>query len=168
MRRLVICLLALALLGSTAATAAAAPPLVWRTDVKYHGYKLLLPSNWRYRDASYPSDHSTYLWYDPANPLRKMIITMSGCVGCVDTNFDPHRPNPKGELPIDATGLYWISPWKLAFSGYVTDDPYPENGLVIVLQQQHAVAGSAIVQLWLPSSQHALATRILNSFSAHA
>lgn len=148
------------------ATAAAQPPLRWRTGA-YHAYRVLLPSTWRVRTASTVGDHVTYFWYDPTNPLRKMLVTISACVGCVETNFDPHRPNPKGELPEYTSGLYWISPWKLAFSAYTTDDPYPENGLVIVLSRNGNVAGSAITQLWLPQSQHRLATQILNSFSAH-
>jgi hypothetical protein len=153
----------------TAATAAAStqPRLTWRTG-QNNGYRVLLPSTWRYRNASYPSDHATYLWYDPTNPLRKLLVTVSGCIGCVETNFDPHRPNPKGELPSYATGLYWISPWKLAFSGYVNDDPFPANGLVVVLDYNGRVAGSAIAELWLPTSQHSLATRMLNSFSPRA
>lgn len=166
MRR-ALCLVILATLLLTATAAAAQPRLVWRTG-RYNSYRVVLPSTWRYRNASYPSDHSTYLWYDPANALRKLLITVSGCIGCVETNFDAHRPNPKGELPSYATGLYWISPWKLAFSGYVADDPYQANGLVVVLNRKGNVSGSEIAELWLPASQHSLATRILNSFSARA
>lgn len=87
--------------------------MTWRTG-RYNACRVLLPSTWRYRDASYPSDHSTDLWYDPSNPLCKLLVTVSGCI---ETDFDAHRPNPKGELPSYATGLYWTSPWKLAFSG---------------------------------------------------
>ena len=80
----------------------------------------------------------------------------------------PTARNPQGELPQYVQNTHWLSPWKLAFSAFTTDDPYPENGLVIVLDRGGNVAGSEIVQLWLPANQHALATQILNSFHAHA
>lgn len=122
----------------------------------------------RFRDESHPSDHATYLWYDPANPRLKMVVIVSGCLGCVEANLDPRRPDPAGDLPGSATSTYRISPWKLAFSGRIAGDPYPMNGLVVVLSRKGAVAGSEIVQLWLPKAQHALATTILNSFGTHS
>jgi hypothetical protein len=161
------CIAAAIALGLFANSASAMnQQLVWRSG-KFNAYRVLLPSSWRFRDASSPSDHATYLWYDPANPLHKLYVTVSGCVGCVETNLDPHRPNPQGELPQNTQHTHWLGPWKLAFSAFTTDNPYPENGLVIVLNRGGAVAGSEIVQLWLPESQHALATQILNSFRAH-
>jgi hypothetical protein len=36
------------------------------------GYTVALPASWQFRNASYPSDHATHLWYDPAHPLEKM------------------------------------------------------------------------------------------------
>jgi hypothetical protein len=158
---LVVATLALAVLP----IATAASPLRWRGHTKYQSYRVLLPPSWRFRDASYPSDHATFLWYDPTNPLRKLLVVVSGCVGCVSTNLDGRHPYPQGELPDEATNTYRISPWKLAFSGYTTDDPYPENGLVVVLAHGGRIVGSAIARLWLPQREHGLATRILNSFS---
>jgi hypothetical protein len=155
---------ALALPVATASGAATSPQLTWRGG-HYQGYRLLLPANWRYRNASYPSDHSTYLYWDPANALRKLIVVASGCVGCVSKNLDPNRPDPSGMLPDWASSTYRISPWKLAFSGYTNDDPYPANGLIVVNKYQGQVSGSMIAELWLPKSQHSLATTILNSFS---
>ena len=149
--------------GRPAHGASTSPRLVWRTP-KNGGYRVLLPSTWRFRDASYPSDHATHLWYDPANALRKLEVVISGCVGCVETNFDPHRPNPLAEVPQGATKKHWLSPWKVAFVNYALDDPYPANGIVVVLNRHGNVAGSAIAQLWLPSSEHATATAVLNSF----
>jgi hypothetical protein len=156
-------LLAVAALALPALAPAAPPRLVWRV-AKDGSYRVRLPATWRFRDASYPSDHSTHLWYDPANPLRKLLVVVSGCVGCVEKNFDPHRPNPAAEVPRGAT-TFRISPWKVAFSTYTSDDPYPENGVVVVLHRSAAIDGSAIAKLWLPQREHATATAVLNSFS---
>jgi hypothetical protein len=160
-----IAVLAFALLSPIFATAGTGLPLLkWRSG--QHGfYRVPLPASWRFRNASYPSDHATHLWYDPANPLRKLLITISGCVGCVSTHNDT-APYPQGELPQGVTRTYRISPGKLAFAAYSTDDPYPENGVVIITRRNHAIDGSIILQLWLPSSQHQLATYILDNFAA--
>lgn len=138
-------------------------PLTWRTGPR-SAYRVKLPTTWRFRDASYPSDHATHLWYEPSNPLRKMLVTLSGCIGCVSTN-NYTTPNPRGELPGDATTTYRLTPWKLAFSGFGTDDPYPSNGFVEVTHTSRGIDGSVIVELWLPQSQHLVATAILNSFT---
>lgn len=144
---------------------ARAAPLSWRTGPN-GAYRMKLPQTWRFRNASYPSDHATHLWYDPNNPLRKMLVTLSGCIGCVTTNNYTTTPNPRGELPGDASTTYRLSPWKLAFSGFSTDDPYPLNGFVDVTHTSRGIDGSVIVELWLPQSQHLTATAILNSFAA--
>lgn len=156
--------LAVASGASATPTVASLAPLVWRS-APGHAYVVPLPRGWRFRNASYPSDHATHLWYDPANALRKLIVTLSGCQGCVE-NGSPDRPNPAGELPQGVVSTYRIDARKLAFEAYTTDDPYPENGVVIVTERGGHVTGSIILQLWLPQSQHNLATYILNNFAA--
>ena len=146
-----------------AAASMTSPVLVLRTPPG-RGYTVLLPRDWRFKNASYPSDHATHLWWFPANALEKAQVVMSGCVGCVSKNNDGVTPYPEGELSSDVTGTYKISPWKLAFEEYSTDDPYPDNGVIIVTRSNGRITGSARIDLWLPQSQHHLATRILNSF----
>ena len=68
-------------------------------------------------------------------------------------------------MPSGAVRSFKVSRWKVGFLTYTTDDPYPANGWVIVLRDRNGVSGSVTVQLWLPKNQHALATRILNSFA---
>jgi hypothetical protein len=163
--RLALVALALVFAAAPFATAGSGfPPLKWRSGA--HGfYDVPLPASWRFKNASEPSDHATYLWFDPTNPLRKLRITISGCVGCVSThNYTVSYP--QGELPPGVTSTYRISPGKLAFTAYSTDDPYPDSGVVIVTRHDGAISGSIILQLWLPDSEHKLATYILDNFAA--
>src|SRR4051794_7381724 len=53
------------------------------------GYCVDLPAGWRFRDNSFPSDHLTHFYWNPANALEQMTVIVSGCVGCVSRNLDP-------------------------------------------------------------------------------
>ncbi len=92
------------------------------------------------------------------------MVVLSGCVGCVSKNLQARTPNPKGMLPTNTVRTHRISPYVLAFTAYGSDDPYPDSGPVIVTHDSARITGSIRVELWLPQSQHLLATRILNSF----
>ena len=125
-------------------------------------YSIMLPASWQFRDASYPSDHSTHLWYDPTDPLRSLRVVLSGCEGCVrlpgSSDPTPHPElalNPNDGVPTIAH----LSPDEIGFQRFGTDNPFPDNGIVEVLSN-----GYAEVDLWLPPSEHATATSILNSF----
>lgn len=125
------------------------------------GYSVKLPSTWRFANASYPSDHATHLWFDPANALRKMVVVLSGCVGCAETDG---RPNPAAGVPPSATDVTRLSTSEDAFQDFSDDDPWVANGISIVTRQDGRIDGYVSAELWLPRSQHALATTILNSF----
>ena len=58
----------------TVAVPAAARVVLTRVSPPGGGYSAQLPRGWRFANASYPSDHSTHLWFDPANALRKMEV----------------------------------------------------------------------------------------------
>ena len=133
-----------------------------RVSPPHGGYSVLLPRDWRFHDASYPSDHATHLWWEPKNALMKMTVVLSGCIGCVTTS-NYTKPNPAGELPEGVTSKVRLNKWEMAFQVYTTDDPYPDNGIVIVTHNSKGISGSVIVNLWLPTSQHKLATTILRS-----
>lgn len=128
------------------------------------GYTVSLPASWKFRNASYPSDHATHLWYDPANPLEKMQVVLSGCVGCADQHLNQAVPDPGQLVPPGAVGRALVSRWEERFRTYTSDDPYPDDGEVIVLQSAGQVSGYCEVQLWLPASRHAQAAAILRSF----
>jgi len=143
---------------TTAALTPRASQLVARTPPN-GSYVVQLPASWTFRDTSIPSDHSTHLWYNPADPLEKLQVIQSGCTGCV---FDgAGNPDPQKALPNPVESSFVISPRKIGFLAYSTDDPYPDNGLIIIGSQFN---GFFLIQLWLPYAEHKQASAILNSW----
>jgi hypothetical protein len=136
-----------------------------RVSPPHGGYSVELPATWRFANASYPSDHATHLWFDPANALRKMLVVLSGCAGCAETNG---ASNPAAGVPQGATSVIRLSSSEDAFRDFSDDDPWTANGISIVTRQRGQIDGYVSVELWLPPSQHALATAILNSFRVSA
>jgi hypothetical protein len=124
------------------------------------GYTVELPSTWRFANASYPSDHSTHLWFDPANALRKMLVVLSGCT-CAGPNG---QPDPAVGIPANPLHVVRLTRTEDSFQVFTDDDPWVANGLSIDTLMNGRPAGYASVELWLPPAQHALAVRILNSF----
>jgi hypothetical protein len=152
-------LLACGLAASGVAAGAVSNPLA-RVSPPSGGYSVELPRTWRFANASYPSDHATHLWFDPANALRKMLVVLSGCAGCAQKNG---HPDPEAAVPAGATSVRRLSPSTAAFQDFTPDDPWVANGIAIVVRQNGAIDGYVTVELWLPASRHALATTILNS-----
>ena len=131
-----------------------------------HSFSVLLPNNWKFRNASYPSDHSTYFYYDPHDAFAKLEIVGSGCVGCVmksDIQGTPgyEQPNPSGELPQYATVTSRPNQYVESFN--VFDTPYEDDGMVIVTHSGTNITGSVIVQLWLSKKEQTEAAQILSS-----
>ena len=159
-------ILAVALLAASATVAGAAAPrsaALRRASPPGGGYSVELPATWRFANASYPSDHATHLWFDPANALRRMIVVLSGCVGCAERDG---APNPDAGVPPGATDVVRVSATEATFEQYTTtDDPWLAHGLSIVMRHDGAVVGFARVELWLPPAQRSLATAILDSFA---
>jgi hypothetical protein len=150
------------LIAATSASARPNSPPLKRFSPPHGGYSVLLPSNWLFIDASYPSDHATHLWWAPRNALMKLEVVVSGCVGCA--SIDNYKvPNPAGLVPPGAIGKQRINKWEDAYQSYGTDDPYPDNGIVIVTHQGSRITGWARFDLWLPASEHTTASAILNS-----
>lgn len=125
------------------------------------GYRVELPGTWRFKNESYPSDHATHLWFDPADPLRKMVVVLSGCTGCAETNGGP---NPAGGVPQGAINVIRLSGSEDAFQARTHGNPWVANGISIVSRYHGRIDGFVRVELWLPPRQHRLATTILNSF----
>jgi hypothetical protein len=154
-------------LTSAQPAAAAGPQLHW-TQPPSRVYRVLVPVGWRYRNATYPSDHSTEFWFSPTNPLEKLEVISSGCEGCVSVNYDGHTPNPYGMLPDGVFQKHLLNRYVATFSGLVSDDPYPMNGVVVVTHQGTKITGSWVVSLWLPYSLRTTATQMLNGFLRYA
>jgi len=154
-----LCVLAAAFIAlAITSPASSAVPVLHRVSPPDHSYSLLLPSGWRFRDVSYPSDHATHLWWTPVDPLARAVIVLSACAGCA-------WPNPAAAVS-DAVSTHRISKTVVAFEGpYSQAEPgYDDNGLVIATPPGPKLGGYVRIDLWLPAEQHALATRILNSF----
>jgi hypothetical protein len=133
-----------------------------RVSPPHGGFSIELPSDWRFLDASYPSDHATYYWYDPHDAFAKLRVIGSGCVGCVTKNNDGVTPNPSGEMPQYATVTARSDPYVLSFDDF--DTPYSGKGMVVVTHRGSDVTGSLILELWLPEKDAAETTQILASF----
>jgi hypothetical protein len=140
--------------GSSGALKRVRPP--------HGGFSIELPSGWKFRDASYPSNHSTYFWTDPHDSFAKLKVVGSGCVGCVTKNQDATTPDPSGYVPTGATVTASSDPYVASFQQF--DTPYPDDGMVVVTHDGSNVTGSYTVELWLPEKQSAKATQILASF----
>ena len=162
MRVLLASVVAILVFLSVATAGSAGPTALHRVHPPDGAYSLLVPLGWRFRDVSYPSDHATHLWWTPRDPLARAVVVLSGCEGCV---FASGAPNPAGAVP-DASQHHRISLNVLAFQGPYdqAEAGYYDNGLVLVTHQGGRITGSVRIDLWLPYSQHALATKILDSF----
>ncbi len=142
----------------TAGVASASSVALKRVSPPGGGYSVELPSTWRFANASYPSDHDTHLWFDPVNALRKMLVVLSGCAGCAQ------QEGARAGVPQYATNVERLSASEDVFQNFTDDDPWTANGISIVTRQNGGFDGYVSVELWLPPSQHALATTILDSF----
>src|SRR5689334_17645859 len=86
--------------------ASAADRLVTRYS-REAGFVVRVPADWLYRNASYPSDHSTELWTSPADKASRLKVEVSGCVGCVEPRScvlenKGCRPAPENIVPARA------------------------------------------------------------------
>ncbi len=164
MGRLVI-VLALALAGSAAASGG----LVERHS-KAAGFSIKVPPAWAYKNATYPSDHSTELWRDPADARSFLEVQVSACVGCVEpskcvvTGKGPCGPRPENLLPRTATWHKKLDRWTLRFRSKTPGTPYPDEGLVVVLHRGTSIRGFAFAEVYLPAARRSLAGTILGSF----
>jgi hypothetical protein len=93
------------------------------------------------------------------------VIVLSGCIGCVTANADGKTPDP-AEAVSDAVAVHRINAFAVAFEGPYdqAEAGYQDNGLVIITRSSRGISGYVRIDLWLPPTQHALATAILNSF----
>jgi hypothetical protein len=164
-------LTALLLAAVCAEPGATADGLVTRT-AKEGGFTVKLPPTWHYRNASYPSDHSTEYWTDPANPTSRLEVNVSGCIGCAERESCTVRgtgcgPYPAGLVPHGTISKHALGKWAEQFVARVPGSPDLDRGLVVIDHQGKAIQDWAYVQLWLPSSQTQLADTILASFALH-
>ena len=125
-----------------------APGLVVRHSHEA-AFVVKVPANWVYKDATYPSDHSTEWWRAPGGAAR-LEVQVSACVGCA--------AQPAHLVPIRGARIVRLDRWRLRYSKGL------RWGLVVVLHDASGIQGFARVDLWLPAAQRALAGPILASF----
>lgn len=160
---------ALLLAALLAGQAIAAGGLVRRSS-KEGAFTIELPPGWHYKDATYPSDHSTEFWTAPGAPESRLEVNVSGCIGCVErascTLHDSGcGPYPAADLPHGTLSEQALGKWVEQFVARVPGSPYLDRGLIVIRHQGGAIRAWAFVQLWLPASQKQLAGPILASFA---
>lgn len=164
MRAALAALVAAALAGASAAVAG--DGLVTRHS-RAAGFSIRVPADWRYRNATYPSDHSSEYWRDPHDARNRVHVEVSGCVGCAQPASCTLEgtgcgPAPQLLVPAHASQLRRLDRWRLTY--VVAGGDRPQRGLVVVLRRGGEVDGFALVRVWLPSAQASLAAAILASF----
>jgi hypothetical protein len=134
------------------------------------GYSILVPDGWQFRDRTGLSDHLTHVYRDPVNHRRRLVVTVSTCVGCVMKNVASmdFRPDPAKVLPPGVRSQTLLTKWKLAYRAFWGGNPYPDNGLVVIHHRRSHIQGYVRTDLWLPASQRSLATRMLDSLRVPA
>ena len=161
-------LAALAAMSLLAGGAAGGDGLVWRTS-KEGGFSVKLPADWRYRDATYPSDHSTEYWTDPGNRHSFLKVQVSACAGCVQPTSCILRgtgcgPAPEQVVPATTLSTKNLDPWRLRFVARTAGTSYLDRGLVAIVHRGKEIVGFALVESFLPASKVQLADAILASY----
>jgi serine/threonine protein kinase len=121
-------------------------------------YSILLPSNWT--DES--EGASTDVWVGP-DPNERLQVITSSCAACVSDGNSPNLSDVG--VPQGTFSTTKLNPDALAYEANAGGDPYPDNGVDVVTRQGSNITGYAEADLWLPSSDHVEATKILDSFS---
>jgi hypothetical protein len=148
--------------GAVSSTSSATPAALESATAPSGAYTILVPSNWSYRAGSSSSETTTDLWVG-SNPLEKLQVIISSCASCAT---GPNGPDARSVgLPQGTVSSFDINQAALGFQAYRDGDPYSDNGVIVATSQGSTATGYAQVDLWLPDSDHATATRILDSFS---
>ena len=157
----------------TIAGPAAAFPTVAATAgfhvVSGRGYSFELPNGWSFWRKEMGANWVEYFYRDPAIAWSVMTIEPDGCSCCLR---DPSNNKLDLEFALGpvVTATHQLSPTELAFSATIDPDPLPDNGLVIAIPPvtQGCVRTWWRIDVWLPASDHAQATKILNSVKVTA
>jgi hypothetical protein len=125
-------------------------------------YNILVPSNWSYHAEASSANETTDLWIG-SNPLEKLQVVVSSCAACASSDGSPDA-RAVG-LPSGTVSSFNVNQSALGYQASTSNDPYADNGIIVVTSRGSTLSGYAQVDLWLPDSLHSTATRILDSFS---
>ena len=156
--------------GLTASAATSPPPVpagppgaLAQTQPPGASYTVLVPADWSYESESAASGQREDAWIGP-NPNDRLRVLTSDCAACVTTSSG--GPNPHGvTLPSGTYSTFSPNRWAVGYAATTAGNPYTDNGIVVVTGVPSTPTGYTQIDLWLPASQHATATRILDSFS---
>jgi hypothetical protein len=142
--------------------------LAWRAS-REAPFRVRVPADWRYRDATYPSDHSTEYWTSPRDRSARLKVEVSACVGCVQKpscvlSGKSCGPAPETVLPAGVTSKRKLDRWRVRYVARNASSRYPTRGLVAIVHQGEEIRGFALAQVWLPTAQARTADAILTSF----
>lgn len=126
------------------------------------GYSILVPTGWTYFAEASPEGTTTDVWAGP-RPSEKLQVLINDCGSCAEQEGKPSA-RAVG-LPPGTTNSFEINERALGFEAWQLGTDNPDNGVVVAIVRDGTVTGYAEVDLWLPSSQHAFAAQILDSFS---
>ncbi|MDR0345987.1 MAG: DUF4850 domain-containing protein [Nocardiopsaceae bacterium] len=127
-----------------------------------HGFSVAVPHGWRYRNETQPSDHTTDVFYDPADPGRRLVLVASNCAGCAANSGGTGR-SPLNVLPAGSFRASRLSAVAAAYERKLPGNRYPGNGLAEIPRSQQSASGFITAEVYLPAGSHGLATAILNS-----
>ncbi len=165
-----VALLAVVLIaGVVTAPSPGGDGLAWRSSHEA-GFRVKVPAGWRYKDATYPSDHSTELWTSPGDPRSKLKVEVSACVGCVEPQSctlsgTGCRPAPETVLPAGVVSKTKIDRWRIRYVARNASSRYPVHGLVSIVHVGDEIRGFALAQAWLPAAKAHTADAMLSSFT---
>lgn len=165
MRALALAALAVAVLAGTAQGGDA----LVRRQSHVAPFSVLVPADWRYRNTTYPSDHSSEDWTAPADRRRRLHVEMSACIGCVEPQScvlyqTRCRPAPEQIVPEHALSKRKLDRWRMTFVARTSGSPYLTRGLIAVTHRGSEIEGFAVVEVRLPNAQRPLADTILANF----
>ena len=126
------------------------------------GFSVAVPRGWRYRNETQPSDHSTDVFYDPANPGRRLVLVASNCAGCAGNSGGTGR-SPLNVLPAGSFRASRLSAVAAAYERKLPGNRYPGNGLAEIPRSPQSSPAFITAEVYLPAGSHGLATAILNS-----
>jgi hypothetical protein len=152
-----------------ASAAGAGGGLVWHTS--HNGFRVKVPAGWRYRNATYPSDHSTEIWTSSADRASRLDVEVSACVGCVEprscvlSNTSCGVPAPEAALPAHVLSKRRLDRWRIAYVARDPGSPYPVHGEVAIVHEGSHIRGFALARVWLPAAEAGTADAVIGSFT---
>jgi hypothetical protein len=162
----ILCLLVTA---TASASQGSAPGALVVRSSKLGGFTVPVPAGWRYRNASYPSDHSTEYWTDPADPKTKLEVIVSACIGCVEKpSCTLHEtgcgPYPVALVPNGTISKRHVGRWSERFTARNALSPYLLRGIVAIRHHGSSIIDWAYVELWVPQADAKIASSMLAGF----